>query len=128
MLPGVQSADLVSAMPLTGESWLDGVIRTDGPNSDSKISNYRWISPAYLSTMRIPLLRGRLLTDADRPLKSALISERTANAGWPDQDPIDQLQRLEASQKSQKCTREYPRRVHKQHLIKRWCSAQTCTR
>ncbi|MGA7314842.1 MAG: ABC transporter permease [Silvibacterium sp.] len=87
-LPGVQYAGLVSAMPLTGETWLDGLIRTDGPNSDSKISNYRWISPDYLSTMRIPLLRGRLLTDADRTLKSALISERTANAVWPDQDPI----------------------------------------
>jgi hypothetical protein len=69
-------------------SWLNGVIRTDGPNSDCEISNYRWISPDYLSSKRISLLRGRLLTDADRTLKSALISERTANTVWPDQDPI----------------------------------------
>jgi len=87
-LPGVQSAGLVSAMPLTGETWLDGVVRPDRPNDDFKISNYRWISPDYLSTMRIPLIRGRLLTDADRNLKSALISEHTANTVWPNQDPI----------------------------------------
>lgn len=87
-LPGVQSAGLVSAMPLSGENWLDAVARTDKPEGDANISNYRWISPDYLSTMRIPLLRGRLLTDADRTLKSALISERTAKTIWPDQDPI----------------------------------------
>jgi predicted permease len=87
-LPEVQSAGLVSAMPLTGETWLDGVFRTDRPDTDPKISNFRWISPDYLSTVRIPLLRGRLLTDADRNLKSALISQRTANTIWPDQDPI----------------------------------------
>lgn len=88
VLPGVQSAGLVSAMPLTGERWLDGIVRPDRPNADSEIANFRWISPGYLSTMRIPLLRGRLLTDADRNLKSALISERTANTVWPGQDPI----------------------------------------
>ncbi|HEV2709713.1 MAG TPA: ABC transporter permease [Edaphobacter sp.] len=88
VLPGVQSAGLVSAMPLTGESWLDSVVRPDRPNGDSEISNYRWISPGYLSTMRIPLLRGRLLGDADRNLKSALISEYTAKTVWPGQDPL----------------------------------------
>jgi predicted permease len=87
-LPGVQSAGLVSAMPLTGESWLDGIVRPDRPNGDSKISNYRWISPGYLSTMGIPVLRGQLLSDADRNLKSALISEYTAKTVWPGQDPI----------------------------------------
>jgi hypothetical protein len=50
MLPGVHSAGMVSAMWLSGEDWLDGVSRTDRPDSDSKISNYRWISPDYLST------------------------------------------------------------------------------
>lgn len=87
-LPGVQSAGLVSAMPLTGESWLDDIVRPNRPNGNSEISNYRWISPDYLSTMRIPLLRGRLLSDADRNLKSALISEYTAKTIWPGQDPL----------------------------------------
>ena len=87
-LPGVQAAGLVSSMPLSGENWLDGVFRTDRPKSDFKVANYRWISPEYLSTMRIPLLRGRLLTESDRNLNSALISEHTAKVVWPQQDPI----------------------------------------
>jgi predicted permease len=87
-LPGVQAAGLVSSMPLSGENWLDGVFRTDRPKRDFKVSNYRWISPEYLSTMRIPLLRGRLLTESDRNLNSALISEHTAKVVWPQEDPI----------------------------------------
>ncbi len=87
-LPGVQSAGLVSAMPLNGETWLDGLRRPEMPESEAKVANYRWISPDYLSTMRIPLLRGRMLADSDRKLKSALISEHTAQSIWPDQDPI----------------------------------------
>ena len=87
-LPGVQAAGLVSSMPLSGENWLDGVFRTDRPKSDFKVSNYRWISPEYLSTMRIPLLRGRPLRESDRNLKSALISEHTAKVVWPQEDPI----------------------------------------
>jgi predicted permease len=88
LLPGVQAAGLVSAMPLSGENWLDGLFRTDKPESDFKVSNYRWISPDYLATMRIPLLRGRLLTESDRNLKSALVSEHTAKTVWPEEDPI----------------------------------------
>jgi predicted permease len=87
-LPGVQSAGLVSAMPLNGETWLDGLRRPEKPESESETANYRWISPDYLSTMGIPLLRGRMLVDSDRKRKSALISEHTAQELWPDQDPI----------------------------------------
>jgi predicted permease len=87
-LPGVQSAGLVSAMPLNGETWLDGLRRPEKPESDAKIANYRWVSPDYLSTMSVLLLKGRMLADSDRKLKSALISEHTAKTLWPDQDPI----------------------------------------
>jgi predicted permease len=87
-LPGVESAGLVSAMPLNGETWLDGLRRPEKPDSDAKVANYRWVSPGYLSTMGVPLLSGRMLADSDRKLKSALISEHTAKTLWPDQDPI----------------------------------------
>jgi predicted permease len=87
-LPGVASTGLVSAMPLNGETWLDGLRRPEKPESEGKVANFRWISPDYPSTMRIPLLSGRLLADSDRKLKNALISEHTAKAIWPYQDPI----------------------------------------
>ena len=87
-LPGVKSAGLVSSMPLAGENWLDNIVRPDKPDSDANMSNFRWISPDYLSTMSIALLRGRQFAESDRTLKTALISERTARTVWPDQDPI----------------------------------------
>ncbi len=52
-LPGVQSAGLVSAMPLNGETWLDALRRPERPDSEGKVANYRWVSPDYLSTFII---------------------------------------------------------------------------
>lgn len=87
-LPGVQSAALVSAMLLEGESWIDGIVRTDQPDRESALANYRWISPDYFSTLQQHILAGRDLDARDRTLKNAVISEATAKAVWPNQDPI----------------------------------------
>src|SRR5213076_3137436 len=46
-LPGVQSAAMVSAMPLDGESWIDAAQRIDRPNVESPLINLRWVSPGY---------------------------------------------------------------------------------
>jgi len=48
------------------------------------------ITPGYLRTMHVPLLRGRDLTDADTPDSPAavLISESMAKRFWPNEDPI----------------------------------------
>ncbi len=75
-------------MPLNGETWLDGLRRPEKPENESKVANYRWLSPDYLATMGVALLKGRMLADSDRKLKNALISEHTAREIWPDQDPI----------------------------------------
>jgi predicted permease len=87
-LPGVQSAALVSAILLDGESWIDGVVRTDQTSHQATQANYRWISPDYFATLHQHLLHGRDLEARDRTLKSALISEATAKAVWPNLDPI----------------------------------------
>ena len=49
-----------------------------------------WVSPDYFSTMRIPLKRGRMLTDADRTnaSKVVLISEAGARTLWPNEDAV----------------------------------------
>ncbi len=51
---------------------------------------YRVISPGYFETAGIPLIRGRLLTAADRldGQRSVVISESLAKNFWPDGDPI----------------------------------------
>ena len=86
--PGVQSAGLVSAMPLEGETWIDGIQRIDRPNSEETLINMRWVSPGYFETMRERLIAGRFLEERDRSLKSAVLSEGLAKALWPDQNPI----------------------------------------
>ena len=58
--------------------------------SDQPEVDTRFITPGYLSTMHIPLRRGRDLSAADGPDRPgvALISESMAKRFWPNQDPI----------------------------------------
>jgi predicted permease len=90
-LPGVQSVAMTSALPLTGETWIDGLDRVDHPlppGEQPKI-NLRWISPGYLNTMRIALVDGRNISDADRASPNQiLISEKTARDAFPGENPI----------------------------------------
>jgi predicted permease len=90
-LPGVQSATITSAAPLTGETWVDSLQRPDHPvpPADQLPINVRWIDQEYLRTMQIPLLAGRNFTADDRanPMV-ALISERTARDGFAGENPI----------------------------------------
>jgi len=90
-LPGVRSVAMTSAMPLTGDTWIDGLDRVDHPlppGEQPKI-NLRWISPGYLSTMHIALVDGRNITEADRANPNqVLISEQTARVAFPGENPI----------------------------------------
>ena len=90
-LPGVQSVTVTSAIPLTGETWVDELKRPDHPMPEAQrpLINLRWINDDYLATMRIPLVAGRNLTATDRANPYvALISERTAREGFPGENPI----------------------------------------
>jgi predicted permease len=86
-IPGVESAGLGSAMPLEGETWIEGIQRLDGPKREALI-NLRWASPEYFETLKEHLLSGRFLEERDRNLNSIVISESTAKALWRNEDPI----------------------------------------
>jgi putative ABC transport system permease protein len=90
-LPGVQSATITSAAPLTGETWVDTLQRPDHPvpAAEQLAINVRWIDQGYLRTMQVPLLAGRNFTTGDRanPMV-ALISARTAREGFAGENPI----------------------------------------
>ncbi len=88
-IPGVQSAGLVSAMPLEGESWIEDLYRVDRPNQDAPLLNLRWVGPGYFETMRERLVAGRFFEERDRNLSSAVLSESEAKALWHDENPID---------------------------------------
>jgi predicted permease len=92
-VPGVQSAALAATVPM-GEVELGGPIEIEGhpvssgqqPNSASD----NFVSPQYFDVMRIPLLRGRGITDGDKQntQRIAVVNETMAQRYWPKEDPI----------------------------------------
>jgi predicted permease len=92
-LPGVQSAGLIDSLPLGGDGSHQPV-SVEGqpvlPMAEQLEVNVRVISPGYINTMRIALLRGRDLDDSDVPGRpgAVLISQSMAQQLWPKEDPI----------------------------------------
>ncbi len=87
-IPGVESAALVSAMPLEGETWIDGIFRADQPVKNPPLANVRWVSPAYFETIREKLVAGRFFDARDRNLHSVIVSQAAAKAVWPNENPL----------------------------------------
>jgi putative ABC transport system permease protein len=92
-LPGVENAALGTVVPLTdshsrGDITIEGMaLPTPGnfPHPD-----YHIVSPGYVSTLGVPLERGRTFTDADNE-KSPLVgivNARLARQFWPNDDPV----------------------------------------
>jgi putative ABC transport system permease protein len=92
-LPGVQSAGVVDNVPLNGGGShqpiaIEGrpaLAMADQPEVDVRIA-----SPGYMSSMRIPIVRGRDFNDSDAAQRPpvVLISETMAREFWPGEDPI----------------------------------------
>ena len=97
--PGVTDAALTSQLPLSGDQDLYGVhFERPLPDDPGEVrGSYRYaVSPGYLETLGVPLVRGRGLTEADRegaPLV-ALISRSTARRRLPGVDPIGRRLRI----------------------------------
>lgn len=93
-IPGVQTAAMVSAMPLEGESWIESVNRVDRPNLEALI-NFRWVSAGYFEAMHESLLRGRFFTDLDRSTKGVVISASLGEQLWPGENALGGQLRIE---------------------------------
>jgi len=90
-LSGITSAAWTSAVPLTGETWVDAIGRVDSPaDAQMPSANYRFIGPEYFRTLAMPLTKGRSIDERDRNAATvpAVISARAAEALWPGEDPI----------------------------------------
>ena len=88
--PGVVSAAISTAVPLTGETWVDVAYVPGDPRPpvERPVVNVRFVSADYLSTLGIPLLSGRTFAESDRARKVAVVSQRIAAQLWPGQDPL----------------------------------------
>jgi len=95
-IAGVQTAAMVSAMPLGGESWIEFVQRVDKPEMESPLINFRWVSPGYFETTRQRLVAGRFLEERDRNLSNVVLSEGEAKVLWGNEDPIGGQVKIES--------------------------------
>jgi putative ABC transport system permease protein len=91
--PGVESAALVYPVPLTSGGLTSGFgirNRQRGPADPEWHGEAYFVSPEYLATMRIPLLRGRNLAEsdsADAP-HVCLVDRKMADRFFPGEDAI----------------------------------------
>jgi putative ABC transport system permease protein len=93
--PGVESVALAYPVPFHGGGLTSGFFirnRQPQPGEPEWHGEAYFVSPEYLRTMRIPLLRGRNILQTDMAGSPAicLIDGRLAERFFPNQDPIGQ--------------------------------------
>jgi putative ABC transport system permease protein len=98
-LPGVEAAAFASQVPLGGNMDTWGFHAEGHPlygTADAPSVERYGVTADYFEVMRIPLKRGRLLTEADRAdtPRVIVVSETTARQVWPGQDPIGKRVRM----------------------------------
>ncbi|MDX2057993.1 MAG: ABC transporter permease [Gemmatimonadales bacterium] len=90
--PGVETAGLSSQVPLGPGGGTNGLIREGLALAPENAigSRLRLVTPGYLATMRIPIIRGRDFTAEDRrgTTRVMIVSKGLAERAWPGQDPI----------------------------------------
>ena len=93
-LPGVKNVAYANALPLSGQGAGVGFSIEGEPNNTGlpfpHDSDFRTVSPGYLSAMGIQLLKGRDFDERDDGQSNpvAIINETLAKRYFPDQDPI----------------------------------------
>ncbi|WP_420236697.1 ABC transporter permease [Telmatobacter bradus] len=89
-LPGVQSAGLVSVLPLDGDFWVDSFVLPNQHLNFSQLpmQHIRWISPGYLESIRMPLIAGRTLSASDEGKNVAVITATMAHSTFGAQNPV----------------------------------------
>jgi predicted permease len=103
-LPGVKSAGTINFLPLSGfwgtSSFL---LRGQAPpkNGQEPEADNRIVTPGYLQTMCITLLRGRAFTNADRAgaVQVAMINQTMAKQFFAGKDPVGQELNLGSADK-----------------------------
>ena len=104
-LPGVVSAGTTTNIPLEREIAYDAIFNVEGrpptnPN-DVPITSHRIVSPDYLETLGVTLIKGRLIDRNDRAESPpvVVVSQEFAHQAWPGEDAIGKrVRRIRAGQ------------------------------
>ena len=94
--PGVSDVGIADCVPfldgMCGSASFGIVGRPQAPNDPGPHGYLRQVSPGYFSTLKIPVLRGRTFSIADREKTQpvVVIDDILARQYWPNQDPIGQ--------------------------------------
>jgi putative ABC transport system permease protein len=91
--PGIVSASITNNVPLGGGNNNSFFVMEDQPSQlgSEPLLEIRWVSPRYLETLRVPLVRGRMFTqqewaDSGVTGRVAVINEHMATQFWKTAD------------------------------------------
>ncbi len=99
-ISGVESAGATASLPAAGNVGISAMVLEGEPEpkelQNARLSRGITITPGYLQTCRISLLRGRDFTEADneKSQRVVLIDEEGARTWFPSVDPIGHQLRL----------------------------------
>ncbi|MEO7084993.1 MAG: ABC transporter permease [Gemmatimonadaceae bacterium] len=97
-LPGVENASLQTSVPFWS-TWSVG-LWVEGIDTVSRLGqfNLNSVSPEYFATLGTKILRGRAITDADRPPApgAMVVSEAMAKTLWPNKEAVGQCIKVNA--------------------------------
>jgi putative ABC transport system permease protein len=91
-IPGVEASAAAFWLPIEVGDGLPFQIVGRPVNKDCCGSRWISVSPGYLSLFKIPILRGRDITENDTAAAPGvvLINQALANQDWPHEDPVGQ--------------------------------------
>jgi putative ABC transport system permease protein len=91
-LPGVEAAATVFPLPLSGGHTSGGfaIEGRQSPTDQTFNAGFRFISPDFFKTFRIPLIKGRLLTESDgaKTPPVVVVNESLTRIYFPNEDPL----------------------------------------
>src|SRR5271157_1036325 len=92
-IPGVESADACSSLPMTGGGYTTSFIvdgRPAPPSGHENWSHWRAATAGYFQTLGIPLVRGRAFNTLDTAAteRVAIVNQRMARTFFPNENPI----------------------------------------
>jgi putative ABC transport system permease protein len=101
-IPGVESAALVRAVPLSGNWGSSGYFvegRPEPSPGQEPQAGLNIATPDYFRTMGIPLHRGRDFTDHDdaKAPPAVIVNETLAGLAWPGEDAVGRRLRLQGN-------------------------------